>query len=172
MHDGRDRPARHARARSTTGPADEFVADFIGSTNLLHGRLLSSATDGLAEVEVAGRVCRGAPVEALADGDVVSLAVRPEAIVLGAGGASGADRNVLEGVVRGRVFLGENTEFLVDVDGMEVRVRASGVVPTVDADDRVTMTFPVDGCHVFARERLDGVDVELEPTRIPEHVEG
>jgi len=152
-------------------PADEYVADFIGSTNLLHGRLLSSAADGPAEVEVAGRVCRGAPVEALADGDLISLAVRPEAIVLGTGGPADADHNVLEGVVRGRVFLGENTEFLVDVDGMEVRVRASGAVPRVDADDRVTMTFPVDGCHVFARERLDD-DLELELPRIPEHVEG
>ena len=92
--------------------------------------------------------------------------------MLGIGGPADADHNVLEGVVRGRVFLGENTEFLVDVDGMEVRVRASGAVPRVDADDRVTMTFPVDGCHVFARERLDEDDVELELPRIAEHVEG
>ena len=87
--------------------------------------------------------------------------------MLGAGGPADADRNVLEGIVRGRVFLGENTEFLVDVDGMEVRVRASGAVPRVDADDRVTLTFPVEGCHVFARERLDGDDVELELPRSP-----
>jgi iron(III) transport system ATP-binding protein len=154
-------------------PAGEYVADFIGSTNLLRGTVVSAVADGLVAVDVAGRTCRGAPVDRLAEGDAISLAVRPEAIVLDAGVGADAGDNLLEGVVRGRVFLGENTEFLVDVDGLEVRVRASGAVPRVDVDDRVTLRFPVEGCHVFAREERDAdEDVELELPLVPEHVEG
>ena len=154
-------------------PAGEYVADFIGSTNLLLGRLVAGAGGGVAEVEVAGRICRGTPVDVLADGAAVSLAVRPEAITVVPAGSAAPAENTLEGIVRGRVFLGENTEFLVDVDGLEVRVRASGAVPRIDVDDRVTLAFAVDGCHVFAREERDADDVELElQPLVPEHVEG
>jgi iron(III) transport system ATP-binding protein len=152
-------------------PAGEYVADFIGSTNLLHGTLVSGGET--SEVEIAGTLCRGAPIGELAPGDDVSLAVRPEAIVLSPGSGTNAaeGENVLEGIVRGRIFLGENTEFLVDVGGLEVRVRNSGAAPRVDVDDTVSMRFPVEGCHLFQREKRDPDDVELEPLAAYEHVE-
>jgi iron(III) transport system ATP-binding protein len=153
-------------------PAGEYVADFIGSTNLLRGALVSTGPDGSGEVEIGGRICTGALLDDVAPGDVVSLAVRPEAMVIGTGGEVVGGENLLEGIVRGRVFLGENTEFLVDVAGLEVRVRMSGTAPRVDVDDPVTLRFPADGCHVFKRQRRDPDDeVELDPVLL-EHVEG
>jgi iron(III) transport system ATP-binding protein len=132
-------------------PADEYVADFIGSTNLLGGVLVSGAPGSVSEVEIGGRVCRGLLNETAAPGDAVSLAVRPEAITFGRGADAETGENLLEGIVRGRVFLGENTEFLVEVGPLEVRVRTSGAVNQVDVDDPIAMRFPVDGCLVFRR---------------------
>ena len=50
MHRGQDRAGRRRRRTSTTGPATPFVADFIGTTNLLSGT-----------VEVARPEARGGP---------------------------------------------------------------------------------------------------------------
>jgi iron(III) transport system ATP-binding protein len=151
MHDGRI-VQQGTPAEIYHRPAAEYVADFIGSTNLLRGVLVSGSPGEVCDVEIAGSVCRGLLNEPAARGDVVSLAVRPEAIALGTGGEHAEGENLLSGIVRGRVFLGENTEFLVEVGGLEVRVRTSGPVPPVDVDDPIALRFPVDGCLVFRRE--------------------
>src|SRR5689334_17680641 len=63
-------------------PADRFVADFIGETNFLKGRI-RSVTAGIAEVETpaAGRISATMPKDFHADGDV-TLVLRPEHAVL------------------------------------------------------------------------------------------
>lgn len=135
-------------------PAVEYVADFIGSTNLLRGSLMSGSKPGEpCEVDLAGGRCRGTLSGEAAVGDDVALAVRPESISLMATGSTdaGRDENALGGLVRGRVFLGENTEFLVEVGGNEVRVRASGT-PAFDADDPVVLKFAISDCLVFRRD--------------------
>src|SRR5207302_5705276 len=134
--------------------AAEYVADFIGSTNLLRGVLVSGAKAGHeCEVDLSGGRCRGRLGGEAAVSDEVVLAVRPESISLLAGAAAdaGPHDNALAGLVRGRIFLGENTEFLVEAAGSEVRVRASGA-PAFDVDDLVVMRFAVSDCLVFRRE--------------------
>ena len=58
-------------------PATRFVADFIGTTNLLHGTVQPDASVRLATGEVAPVVHNG-----LAAGSEVELSVRPESIGL------------------------------------------------------------------------------------------
>ena len=61
-------------------PASRFVADFIGTCNLLEGSIASNA-DGIVAIEVAGlgtvRVAAAPPAAALAAG---TIALRPEKI--------------------------------------------------------------------------------------------
>jgi spermidine/putrescine transport system ATP-binding protein len=59
-------------------PTDRFVADFIGETNFLKGRIRSTA-GGIAEVETraAGRISATVPKDFATDGDV-TLVLRPE----------------------------------------------------------------------------------------------
>jgi spermidine/putrescine transport system ATP-binding protein len=59
-------------------PTDRFVADFIGETNFLKGRIRSTA-GGIAEVETraAGRISATMPKDFSTDGDV-TLVLRPE----------------------------------------------------------------------------------------------
>jgi len=89
-------------------PASEFVAQFIGRTNLLAGRVVSVDANGI-EIEVAGRRLRVAGKgPALAPGETVRLVLRPEALALQAGGADGWPVTVVS-----RTFLGEKVEYHV-----------------------------------------------------------
>jgi putative spermidine/putrescine transport system ATP-binding protein len=94
-------------------PATRFVATFVGTLNVLEGRVTDAATGA---VEIDGQAVRlGRALEA-GTGDPVSLALRPEAVALGARPGNDA---VLRGkveavsflgsVVRVRVALGRNT---------------------------------------------------------------
>jgi spermidine/putrescine transport system ATP-binding protein len=93
-------------------PADLFVADFVGKTNLLTGTVVSVGGD-TAEIALAG----GATLEArtrqpLQRGDTVSVSIRPEAVGLGRAGG------LLQGVVSNRIFLGSVVEYAVAVPGL------------------------------------------------------
>ena len=92
-------------------PASEFVAQFIGRTNLLAGKILAHGPDSV-EVEVAGVrltvITRAVPIAA---GAPVRLVVRPEVIEIRHGDPAGG----LRGKVVSRTFLGEKAEYRVQV---------------------------------------------------------
>jgi iron(III) transport system ATP-binding protein len=152
MHDGRVLQ-QGTPAEIYYRPSAEYVADFIGSTNLLSGILTRLAAPAEpCSVELDGVVCRGILNDVAAVGDVVALAVRPESVGITRSVADPAEDNVLGGVVLGRVFLGESTEFLVKVGPLELRVRTSGLAPEIEVDDRVALTLPTEECLVFRRD--------------------
>jgi ABC-type Fe3+/spermidine/putrescine transport system ATPase subunit len=98
-------------------PATAFVAGFVGTTNLLHARLVARAG---AEVEVAlgdARIkAEGASVAATAAGQGVLLSVRPEALrLLAAGEAPPPGWPVLAGTLGEVEYLGALTRFQVTV---------------------------------------------------------
>ena len=62
-------------------PRTRFVADFIGTTNLLSGTVASVTADGaILDLDAGGRCVVGA--DGLAPGAAVEIAVRPEALEL------------------------------------------------------------------------------------------
>jgi iron(III) transport system ATP-binding protein len=102
-------------------PRSAFVAQFIGRTNLLAGRLLAAGADGV-EVEVAGRRHRLAgPAPEMAAGSAVRLVLRPECIALGPPAA-----DAVPGAVVSRTFLGEKAEYRIRVGADELQVTAYG----------------------------------------------
>jgi len=93
-------------------PADLFVADFVGKTNLLAGKVSESARDS-ARVTLANGVQVSARTKAmLFNGQSVSISVRPEAIRLGSAQA------LLTGTIRNRIFLGSTAEYAIEVPGI------------------------------------------------------
>ncbi|HMI97545.1 MAG TPA: ABC transporter ATP-binding protein [Micropepsaceae bacterium] len=127
-------------------PASEFVANFIGRTNLLHGSLLEEAeADSIARVKTEmGEVLCFFP-NALGRGKPVALVVRPEHITIGkGGGAAVADNkaNRLTGQVTREIYLGEIVEYLVAVGGGEILVRT--LFGSVAKGDTVTLSFPTE----------------------------
>ncbi len=87
-------------------PDETFVAQFLGPTNLLQGHMES--TDARQEAVVRtpiGRLIGLAPRHETPEGTPVTVAIRPEALMLGATVPSGSNR--FHATVERQVFLGE-----------------------------------------------------------------
>ncbi|MGH8724478.1 MAG: ABC transporter ATP-binding protein [Burkholderiales bacterium] len=102
-------------------PCNQFVADFIGTTNFIGGSIREAA-DGFYRIqsEVGELRVRGA--EPLAAGTRVVVSVRPEDIVLSETRPQG--ENVLQGTVHTKVFLGESVDFEVKIASRTLLSRA------------------------------------------------
>ena len=101
-------------------PANQFVADFIGSTNFLEATV--EAADGeLYRVSSELGPLKAAAMEALKAADKVVLSVRPEDVHLSESRPDGD--NVLEGMVDQKVFLGESADFQVLVRSRRLQSR-------------------------------------------------
>jgi spermidine/putrescine transport system ATP-binding protein len=130
-------------------PATEFVAGFLGVSNLLDGRL--GARDGaFVEVILADGTCLRAPADGAARGEAVRVGVRPEKLRLepAAGGTDpGPGRNALAGTVVDASYVGVSTQYLVRTgDGHEVTVYAqnletAGTGEAHTAGERVRLTW-------------------------------
>ena len=128
-------------------PATRFVASFIGETNLVEGRVLGVA-GGICEIETAaGRVAASArtPLQA---GSPVSVAVRPERVVLAPVEAAGVG---LEGVIVEQVFLGTSRKYVVRLaDGTEIVVlRPISDPPFAQAAPTVRVSWATDKATAF-----------------------
>ncbi len=93
-------------------PATRFVADFIGESNFLKGRV-TRRENGLVRIEgllpLQGRAASG-----LAEQGQAVLAVRPERLHIRTVGASGnGEENAVEGRVTDIVYLGQSRKFIV-----------------------------------------------------------
>jgi iron(III) transport system ATP-binding protein len=120
-------------------PRSRFVADFIGRANLLEG-----IVDGVAE---GGTVIVHAPqgelrvaADGLRSGEAATVVVRAE--VLGLEPLEGApEAGEWAGTVRTRAFLGDAVDHVVDVDGLELRVRSPASV-SIAPGTRIALRFP------------------------------
>ncbi|WP_082429444.1 putative 2-aminoethylphosphonate ABC transporter ATP-binding protein [Pseudanabaena sp. 'Roaring Creek'] len=97
-------------------PSNPFVANFIGSTNLLSGEVLSPT-----QVR-CGNILLEAKVENLSEHTPIAIAIRPEAIQLldlsdGVGGDRGDLSNVLSAEIEGIEFLGSVYHITLRPDG-------------------------------------------------------
>ena len=111
-------------------PRTRFVADFIGTTNLLAGKVASVAGDDMVlELEAGGRCVVGA--DGLVPGAAVEIAVRPEALQLSprpasstATGGGATAGSWLGGTIEQSAYLGTSISYQVRTDGGQ-RVVAS-----------------------------------------------
>ncbi len=94
-------------------PSSEFVANFIGEANFLHGALAPAANGRVTVQTEIGPVVGRAPAADAPAGTLASLCVRPEAIRFTAPPADAP--NVLRGTLCNTVYLGEvaQHEFIV-----------------------------------------------------------
>jgi len=125
-------------------PRTRFVADFIGTTNLLAGTVSSVTADGaVLELEAGGRCVVGA--DGLAPGAAVEIAVRPEALELvprPAGDPGAADDPAgswLRGTVEQSAYLGTSINYQVRID---VGQRVVASVPRTQG--RISAGTPVE----------------------------
>jgi spermidine/putrescine transport system ATP-binding protein len=121
-------------------PASRFVAEFIGDTNVL-----------AAEPIGAGRFRLTGGADGPMDGRV-TVAIRPERLVLMPPGEAALAGTVEPGTVEQVVYLGTDTTYHVRlIDGATVRVRVqnrTGAAPLARPGEDVSVHVPDDAAHV------------------------
>jgi len=133
--------AQHGAPRDLyEGPHDEFVAGFMGDANRVAG-VLTRRDAARADVRL-GPLTLVLPHRGLPDGNV-AVAIRPEAIVLGATGSAGMPATVLKAT-----YLGGLMEYTLDSALGELFVVSMGVDRPLAAGDAVAVTFADHGVVV------------------------
>ncbi len=110
-------------------PVNQFVADFVGTTNFLDGTVLGPDGGGeLYVIETEIGQLRSQAVEPMRTGDKVSLSVRPEDVELFEQNPNDGGVPAVEALVDQKVFLGEAMDFRVKLGS---RMLLSRVHPNV-----------------------------------------
>jgi iron(III) transport system ATP-binding protein len=131
-------------------PATRFVAEFIGSTNLVAGTVKEKAAGGaLSRVEIAGGELRCALPPGIEPGARVLVSIRPEDARLSNGATAAAGTNRIGGRVSEQIFLGSLVDHLVATPGAEMRVWshpaaafARGAEVTIEVDPAHCVVLP------------------------------
>lgn len=118
-------------------PASRFVADFVGSVNLLEGKVasrtgnsvvISGGSGAQISVENAGEAAPGADV---------AFAIRPEKIRVSSKPPAEAHLNAMQGEVWDLAYLGDMTVYHIKLDDGQV-VKASALNSARISDDPLT----------------------------------
>jgi putative spermidine/putrescine transport system ATP-binding protein len=125
-------------------PANAFVADFIGTSTLLPGTLVSDRM-----VEVLGHRLRVERVpESIAGGGKITLSVRPEDVHIRPAGEPGENR--LLGTVTFVRDLGASVEFTVRCAGVDIlAVTTPRERPRTGIGEAVSLELPPASCVVL-----------------------
>jgi iron(III) transport system ATP-binding protein len=131
-------------------PATEFVATFVGKTNILEGILVDATS---IEVAQERRTLRLAPQENGGRGARAKVCFRPHDVqILGPPGSLPPETNLLDGRLVRHTYLGDTRDYVVALDGgtlLRVTADPSCVVPI---GERVRLAIPSAKCHLLAPE--------------------
>ena len=120
-------------------PNSEFVARFIGASNVISATHLSGHS-----VEVAGHTLEIGQGSFAGPGKPMSFCVKTHDVELLAGDGIDAD-NTLPGTVRGQAYLGSHRDYIVDV-GQDVLIAAPAEVSVPDGS-KVRVRFKAERCR-------------------------
>ena len=127
-------------------PADLFVADFVGTVNVLAGQVTPGAGE-VAQVWLEGLgVPLAVPGGSGRSGDV-RLAIRPEQVVVHPGGAATpGSANVVTAKVLSHAYLGDHYRYVLSLGAAELVVRTAA---PVDYGYELTIELPPAAIRVF-----------------------
>lgn len=126
-------------------PASEFVARFIGGTNILRGRHIG---DGVVEGKGFRLLC--AQGEPAGEGET-AVSVRPHKVQMLQANPGAAADNVIRGRIVRQVYLGASRDYLVEQDsGDQVRL-TTDTMQNVDVGSEVWLRMPPEHCRALPR---------------------
>lgn len=123
-------------------PASQFVADFIGTANMIPSSVLS-CENGEAEIETLGTRFRVKTGLALQPGDAVKLIVRPEAVSLSRDSGIPAE-------IGSSVFMGSYQDYVLSTHGQTLLIIDSDPAnhETFDAGEKVFLGIAPNKLHI------------------------
>ena len=127
-------------------PRSRFVANFIGSTNLIDGSVRRRAGTAYELSTPHGPLAARSELD-LADGQAVCVAARPERLTVAAGERPTAPGQ-WSGTVGRRSFMGDIVEYDIDLDGRRLLVRRPQS-DRFEAGSTVTVGLPESACVVL-----------------------
>jgi iron(III) transport system ATP-binding protein len=121
-------------------PRSRFVADFVGTNNLIPGTAVRTEGEWLL-VETAIGPLRARPMGALAPGQPCVLALRPENVTVG---GSGPDGNRVRGRIVLASYLGNTLRYDVEAPGVALKadIRDPWHHEALPVGTEVTLAFP------------------------------
>ena len=136
-------------------PATQFVAEFLGASNLIEG-VRRGAQDGWATVELAtGDVVR-IPSAGAPEGAAVKVGVRPEKLAVYASGQDApAGCNVIRATLVSSVFMGVSYQYFFEANGgrqLSAFDRNAGGGAVAGAGDQVRLAWKPEHTFVIAAE--------------------
>jgi iron(III) transport system ATP-binding protein len=124
-------------------PRSEFVARFLGGSNILRGRALDATRISFAGVPLE---CRGAP---LVTGTEAAVSIRQHAIGIAGDAARPGAGNSVPGTVVRNVFLGSARDYVVEArDGTQLRITAPPQANFAPGSE-VVLTLPAAACRAL-----------------------
>jgi iron(III) transport system ATP-binding protein len=124
-------------------PRSQFVARFIGSSNVVTGTVTDEC-----RISVAGVVLRGSG-GSFPPGGSGAISIRQHDIVLDAGEPRDGEENVMPATVARNVFLGGNRDYVIEAaDGTQLRVLAPAS-QNIPRGSKVSARLPIDRCRIL-----------------------
>jgi iron(III) transport system ATP-binding protein len=122
-------------------PANSFVADFIGHTNLMPGTIVSRGRETVHVETSAGSFTAATDQADLPDR--VTLSIRPEQMRIRrqGGGTASPNGNSLTGRTVETTFLGEASEHMIEVGTAGQRVKVISAPPLFDVPEQLAVEF-------------------------------
>lgn len=115
-------------------PANRFVADFIGITNLIPGKIgeVREGGEGYVVTDIGIKIYCHILSNALKK-ERVYVSIRPEDIKI-VSDKNIYSHNVIRGVIKHRAYLGNIQYYWISVDGLELRVQTSPELSLKEGD--------------------------------------
>lgn len=133
-------------------PASVFVADFIGSTNIIRGVVASCDTGkGICEVRLSGPSVIPIPFqEPVKVGEEINFIVKPEKIELG---RMRRGEHSIEGKISGTSYLGSSFNYEINIGELRLEALDSQVdyKNRYEIGDPIFLTFNREGIKVLRR---------------------
>lgn len=135
-------------------PINQFVATFIGRSNILEGEVSIEEGKAYLTVENKGKILIDTIDKKYLESQKVTISARPEEVLLCEEG-----QGILSGVVRDCVFLGLNTHYIVELESGDVieMIQESTITDILKSGTKVSVTFNADKINLFSKK--DGLNM-------------
>ncbi len=132
-------------------PATEFVAKFVGQTNLLQGEITGRGDNGTFKIDTTAGALFAVCAEGVILTEKVAVSIRPEDIRIHTERPPAGTPNVLEAKVERRMYFGEMIEYELRF-GPDLLLSKQHPDVVVRRRESVFLEFPVEHCVVLSKD--------------------